>query len=228
MQRLPGCATVALTAVVALALPCARVQATESRNDLLTGATESPDPQGLRLQVRAILGILVGAEAELTVQDRLRLRASERVTVWGGTDPHDNNLTDAAAYVRLLGPARNALWARAGYQYQRLHVACWGGEPAFDDRAHTVDFGLAYRYESAKGHLIEAELGKEFLRRKQSKACNDSWIGAEGDGFRYSVLGQFAVTPRLGLFARLGLRTADHLLEIKVLPEVDLGLAFRF
>ena len=47
-------------------------------------------------------------------------------------------------------------------------------------------------------------------------------------GVRATLAGQYSFTPAFGLYARVGLRTAQHIPELGFLPEAWLGLAFEF
>jgi hypothetical protein len=112
---------------------------------------------------------------------------------------------------------------RVGYQY---HVTSNGCR---DDRAHTIDVGAEFRGRSERGHLVQVELGPELLGRQGGGyVCGDSAIGGGGLGARFSALGQLAVWRHVGLFGRVGLRTAPHLMEIGILPVGDVGIAVEF
>src|SRR4051794_54430 len=110
------------------------------------------------------LGLIFGAArldaAASLLQHRLRL---EMGLIWL---PVRAVWLEPSASVRVLGPAHNALWVRAGYQLQHFALDCFdiNGDRIIDD-AHTVDASLAYRYRSASGHGFLIEAGKEWLWR---------------------------------------------------------------
>jgi hypothetical protein len=129
---------------------------------------------------------------------------------------------EPALYLRLLGPADDALWVRGGYQFQHATEECPG---RLTDDAHALDAGVAYRRRWPGGHVFAGEVGVEWLRRGATLGCRDSVVDAESVGGRVAVLGQWAFRPPVGLFLRAELRTADHLFEIHVLPELFVGLS---
>jgi hypothetical protein len=128
---------------------------------------------------------------------------------------------EAAALVRVLGSAANGLWVRGGFMYHRIPLDC------LTDQATAWDAGLAYRVRFAEGSLIAAETGVEHVSRPTGISCNDSVLDAQSNGVRVNVAGQYALTRRLGLLARIGVRTGQHVMEIGVLPEFWIGLAYE-
>jgi len=176
-----------------------------------------------KLELRAFGGIALGAGAAGSILDhRLRLELSEG-WVPGKANGH---YTEGAVLARIAGTPSNALWVRAGFQRIAMTLSCYDRSNV-DDDARAFDVGAAYRHRSPAGHLFVAELGAESLRRDQALGCSDSAVDARSTGVRVGVLGQLALGHSIGLFGRLGLRTADHLLEISILPELFGGIAFE-
>jgi hypothetical protein len=161
-------------------------------------------------------GFGAGAEAAGSLFDhRLRLDGSVR-GLWGGV------LGEGAAMVRLVGSPANALWLRGGYMFQGFNYSC-----SIVDRATAGDVGVAYRKRWAGGSLFAAEGGVEYLTRPTGLYCNDSLLSGGGAGLRVSVGGQYALTRGIGIYGRVGMRTGPHVMEIGVLPEAWLGIAFE-
>src|SRR5262249_55842973 len=113
------------------------------------------------------------------------------------------------------------VWLRGGFLYQSGQVC------GTADAARAWDAGLAYRKRWAGGSLFAAEGGVETVTRATGIVCNDSVLGRDSSGFRISVGGQYALTRGLGLYGRMGVRTGQHVLEIGLLPELWVGVAFE-
>jgi hypothetical protein len=169
------------------------------------------------LRVLAGLGVAVEGAASL-VDHRLRVEAGAQGFFADGI------WLDGAALLRLVGAPRSALWLRGGVGFQHVKSFCVGGSP---DDAGSLDVGLAYRHRFAAGHLLAAEAGVEGVSRGHAHVCGDSVLEASSVGPRFGLSGQWALSPSLAVFARAGLRMADHLYEIHVLPEAFAGLAFE-
>lgn len=164
-------------------------------------------------------GILTGLRV-----DGARAFADHRVlvelgAVWG---PTLNVLVEPSVSLRLLGPPNIALWVRAGYLWQHLSFTCH--EIKVDD-AQAVDISAALRLRLF-GWLMAAEVGWEGLHRKGYVYCSDGGLEGDSTGIRAMVLSQWNIGRQLGVFVRGGLRTADHLPEIHMLPELHLGLSY--
>jgi hypothetical protein len=171
-------------------------------------------------ELRIVVGLGVGPEAAKSMFDH-RLRLDAGLHAWMGA------IGEAAALVRLLGPAHNALWLRGGFMYQRIGVDCLTTPTHWTDTATAWDAGLAYRLRFAGGSLFAAETGFERLSRDRGIYCNDSVLDAQSRGMRFAFTGQYAVTPHLGIHARIGLRTAEHIMELGPLPELWIGVAYE-
>jgi hypothetical protein len=183
---------------------------------LLTEATAATPPMAeVRLGVMPLSAARLDGAASLAEH---RLRA-ELAATWA---PTRELWLEPALYLRLLGPADSALWLRAGYQFQHASEECPG---RVTDDAHALDAGVAYRRRWPAGHVFAGEAGVERLSRHAPLVCRDSVVDGQSVGGRVAVLGQWAFRPPLGLFLRAALRTADHLPEIHVLPELFAGLS---
>jgi hypothetical protein len=185
---------------------------------------EAPEPVSVpHAELRAFGGTVVGAGLAGSFFDhRVRLELSDG-WIPGKTNGHD---TEAAAMVRVAGTSAKGVWVRGGFQRIARTWTCYD-RPNQDDEAMAFDVGGAYRARSRSGHLFVAELGWETLRRDQRISCNDSGVDARSGGVRFGVLGQLSLGGGVGVFGRVGVRTADHILEIGVLPELFGGLAFE-
>lgn len=193
----------------------------EAAVPLSAGSTEAP--AGIpRIEARGFFGLLPGGEIDALAFDGLRLEVGQRLPMFIFGKPA-MYVTDVAAHVQLLGSAHHGLWLRAGYQYHVVSYTCR------NDRSHILDVGAEFRGRSQGGHLLQIELGPETLRREGGHyVCQDSGVPGSGFGARFSALGQLALGQHVGLFARVGLRTAPHLLEIRFLPQADVGIAVVF
>jgi hypothetical protein len=165
-------------------------------------------------ELRLVAGLGVGPEVARSLFDH-RLRIDAGIHAWKGV------FGEAAALVRVLGSAANGLWVRGGFMYQRIPLDC------LTDQATAWDAGLAYRVRFAEGSLIAAETGVEHVSRPTGIYCNDSVLPAQSNGVRVNVGGQYALTRRLGLLGRIGVRTGQHVIEIGFLPEFWIGLAYE-
>lgn len=172
-------------------------------------------------ELRLLAGTGVAAEGAGSLLDhRLRLELAARGVPSSG-------LAEGAVLVRLVGDPAHALWARAGVLQQRFRYTCWDrGGVDIVDNATSLDGGLSYRRRWESGALLVAEAGVETLSRV-GLYCNDSVLPSSSTGVRASLAGQLPITSRLGFYGRFGFRSAAHLKEIGLLPELFLGLAFE-
>jgi hypothetical protein len=133
-------------------------------------------------------------------------------------------LTDASLSVRLLGTAAKALAVRAGYLHGRVHYV-----DASPDISHGFDLGVRLSGRSPAGHSVAAELGlEEVFRQSYFYCCDSAGLAASSFGVRVMLAGEVALARHLSLFARLGVRTAAHILEIRILPLAMAGMAVNF
>jgi len=205
-RRRAGLSAVLLVALAAAGAPTpAHAQtAEEARPPIPVPTTE----------LRLVAGLGFGPEVAKSMFDH-RVRLDVGIHAWKGVNG------EAAALVRVLGSAANGLWARGGFMYQRIPLDC------LTDQATAWDAGLAYRARFAEGSLIAAEAGVEHVSRPTGIYCNDSVLDAQSNGVRVNVAGQYALTRRLGLLGRIGVRTGQHVMEIGFLPEFWIGLAYE-
>ena len=83
--------------------------------------------------------------------------------------------------------------------------------------------------ESARGSTLEGQFGIEaVLREEEVICCDDAALRTSSFGMRIALRGELALSDAWALTAQAGLRTADHLLEIKVLPTFAVGARVRF
>jgi hypothetical protein len=175
-------------------------------------AAEIPVP---RAEFRLLGGL--GLDGELAVSAlQHRLRAEAGLRGWSGLI-----IGEAALLARVVGSPANALWVRGGFMTQSIDYSC-----NMTDHATAWDGGIAYRKRWAGGSLFAAETGVEFVSRDHGFFCNDSVVSGSSGGLRVSLAGQLAITHGFGLYARMGVRTGDHLTEIHFLPELLAGIAF--
>ena len=143
--------------------------------------------------------------------------APQHEFIWGG----------AAVVLPTLTWERRFVGVRAGYQLEHMGQAepYWRGSRF----ANTPYAGAVVHLESTRGSTFEGGLGVELvLRDEAAVCCDDAALRTLTVGAWFSARGELALTRRLALFGQLGLRTADHLLEIKVMPQLLGGLRLRF
>jgi hypothetical protein len=66
------------------------------------------------------------------------------------------------------------------------------------------------------------------LRAKEIICCDDAALPTSSFGVRIALRGELALSDAWALVAQAGLRTADHILEIKFLPTLAVGARVRF
>lgn len=178
--------------------------------------------RGEEIDLRAFGGIGVGLGAQAwTPGARLRVDADTATYFFTGFDWAGVGV--AAPFARR-GPS--FLGARAGYQveYNGYSNPAWSGSRW----AQAPDVGLVGHLEAAGGSAFEVQAGVEALfRGEQVTCCDAAALATESAGLRVLLRGDLALTSALALYAEAGLRTADHLLEIKVLPTLWGGVRVR-
>ena len=170
-------------------------------------------PPNTELRLLAGTGATFEA-AQALLNHRLRVEAGVHAFIRGGW-------AEGALLARVLGSPSNALLLRAGLMAQRFPATTCGS-----DVATGVDLGLSYRHRWPGRSLLAIEMGGETLSRN-GRFCGDSLFLARSNGVRAALAGQFSFTPSLGVYARIGVRTANHIPELALLPEAWLGLAFE-
>jgi hypothetical protein len=187
---------------------------------MLAGAAGAARAQTVNLRAFAGLGSGLGAEA-WTPGEHVRIDA-EAATAF----PEAFDLGGLGVAIPLRARGRSFFGARAGYQveYLGLDGANWRGSRW----AQGPDVGFVGHLEAAGGSAFEAQAGVEALFRQQATVCcDDAALRTDTTGFRLLLRGDLALTSTFALYAEAGLRTADHLLEIKVLPTLWGGVRVR-
>jgi hypothetical protein len=131
-----------------------------------------------------------------------------------------------AVIVPVAGKARSFLGLRAGDTLE--YTATQDGWVSGSRFAHALDAGVVGHLESAGGSTLEGQFGAEaVLRGQEVICCDDAALPTSSFGVRLALRGELALSDAWALIAQAGLRTADHLLEIKVLPTFAVGLRVR-
>jgi hypothetical protein len=132
------------------------------------------------------------------------------------------SLSELSAAVRTQ---RTGPWIgfRLGYQ---LAVFDYTGDRR--DVSHAIDLALMLGATSTRGHSIALELGEEEVMRSATFGSGDTHLQASGLAPRICLHAEAAMTRRIALFARLGARLGDHVLELIILPLVMAGVAVKF
>lgn len=94
--------------------------------------------------------------------------------------------------------------------------------------AQAPDAGVVGHLASARGSTLEGQLGVDAVFRQQAViCCDDAALRTSSFGVRVALRGELAVSEAWALVGEASLRTADHLLEIKVLPVLAVGVRVR-
>lgn len=173
--------------------------------------------------VRAFAGLGSGLGADLWAGERVRADLDLGTLTFGPV-----YWASAGLVGRLSGTQRKFLGVRAGYELELEEEngnGTWNGSRS----AHAVDVGLVARAETARGSAVEWQMGaEEVFRATAAVCCDHAALATRSLGLRASVLGELALSDATALFARAGLRTADHVLEIKWMPTASVGVRYRF
>ena len=154
---------------------------------------------------------------------RLRLEASVQSTF----PPVRFALADVALVIPLTGDRRSFSGIRAGYQLQ--YVDDSGATFQGSRISHAPDVGYVFHVELADGTTIQADLGVEAVYRASAVYCCDhAPLATTSYGIRAALMAELGITSTWGLYGHFGVRTADHLLEVKILPTLAAGLRARF
>jgi hypothetical protein len=190
----------------------------------LVPVARAQDSAAPTVDIRAFGGVGSGLATERWLADRhVRLEADAGVlTPWSGTF----SWAGAAAVFPVARGPRHFWGLRAGYELEH------NGEDAADWRgsryAHAPDASAVVHVESAEGSSLEGQLGVEGVFRAQAAVCCDhAALATTSFGVRAAVRGELALSPAWALFGEAGLRTADHVLEIKMLPTLAAGIRVR-
>jgi hypothetical protein len=201
----------ALGAVVAAAVPgAARAESVPPDEPLSAVAARAFVGAGSGIGVNAWLPgrrVRVDLDAETYVPSQFD---------WGGV----------AVIVPVAGRARGFFGLRAGdtLEYTATQAGWVGGSRL----AQAPDAGVVAHFESAAGSMLEGQLGVEaVLRQEATLCCDDAALPTSSIGVRLALRAELAVSDAWALVGEAGLRTADHLLEIKVLPTFAVGVRVR-
>ncbi len=187
---------------------------------VLAGATRAAGAQTVDVRAFAGLGSGVGVEGWLP---------GERVRIDGGAQAYfaeGFEFGGVGVAVPFTGTARRFFGGRAGYQIEYLGMddAGWRGSRY----AQVPDVGLVVHLESAGGSAFEAQGGFETVfRQTAAVCCDDAALQTTSPGLRLMVRGDLALSRAWALFAEAGLRTGDHVLELKMLPTLAAGVRVR-
>ncbi len=169
------------------------------------------------------VGLGSGVGADVWAGDRLRADVELGTLTFGPV-----YWGSAGLVGRVVGTQRTFLGVRAGYQLELEEEkgdGTWSGSRS----AQAFDAGLVARAQTARGSAVEAQIGaEEVFRASAAVCCDDAPLATRSLGLRASLLGELALSNELALFARAGVRTADHVLELKWLPTASVGVRYRF
>jgi hypothetical protein len=211
--------TAAVTAVLLLTAFTAQASELAGKGAPTLGATRDDAPTNLR----AFAGVGNGLGGDGWLARRLRLEASVQSTF----PPVRFALGDVALVVPLTGDRHTFSGLRAGYQLQYID-----GRGAYFQGSrisHAPDIGYVFHFESDTGSAFQVDVGVEAVYRAEAVICCDhAPLAKTSTGVRVALMGELAMTPAWALYGHLGVRTADHLLEVKVLPTLSAGLRARF
>ena len=175
-----------------------------------------------QVDLRAFGGVGLGLGAQVwTPGSRARIDADTATYFFTGFD-----WGGVGVAVPLARSGPSFFGARAGYQieYDGFSNPTWTGSRW----AQAPDVGLVGHLEAAGGSAFEAQAGVEALFRQQEvTCCDDAGLPTRSTGLRLLLRGDLALSSALALYAEAGLRTAAHLLEIRVLPTLWAGVRVR-
>ena len=174
------------------------------------------------VDVRAFAGFGSGIAVDAWVPGRsLRLDLDAETAVpsefdWGGL----------AIIVPLTRTARSFFGLRAGDTLE--YIAYRGGYFSGTRWAQAPDAGVVAHLETAGGSVLEGQFGAEAVLRALPTLYQDSrTLTTSSFGVRLALRGELALSDAWALVAQAGLRTADQVLEIKVLPTFAAGVRVR-
>ncbi len=209
-------ALVAVAGIIGVPRP-ARAEGVPSAESV---APEAP-PAAVDLRAFAGLGSGIAVDAWLPGRS-LRIDVDAETAVpsefsWGGV----------AVIVPVARRGRSFFGLRAGdtLEYTATQVGWRSGSRI----AHAPDASVVGHLESAGGSTLEGQFGVEAVLRDEAVYCCDSQgLPTSSFGVRLALRGELALSAAWALVAQAGLRTADHILEIKILPTVAVGARVRF
>ena len=174
--------------------------------------------------MRAFVGLGSGIAVDAWLPGRrLRVDLDAETAV-----PSQFSFGGLAVIVPVAGRARSFVGLRAGdtLEYTATKDRVGQREPASRTRPM---LGVVGHLESAGGSTLEGQFGVEaVLREEEVLCCDDAALPTSSFGVRLALRGELALSDAWALVAQAGLRTADHLLEIRVLPTFAVGVRVRF
>jgi hypothetical protein len=180
---------------------------------------EAPPPI---VDVRALVGLGSGIAVDAWLPGRsMRVDLDARTAVpsqfdWGGL----------AVIIPVAGTSRSFFGLRAGDTLE--YTATQSGWVSGSRLAQAPDVGAVVHLESAAGSTFEAQLGGEVvLRAEEIICCDNGALRTSSFGVRVALRGELALSEAWALVGEASLRTADHLLEIGVLPTLAVGVRVR-
>jgi hypothetical protein len=184
----------------------------------------SPDAPPAAFDLRAFAGFGSGIAVDAWLPGR-----SLRVDLEAGTvAPSQFDWGGLAVIVPVAGKARSFFGLRAGDTLEYTATKVEDGWVSGSRLAHALDAGLVSHLESARGSTLEGQFGVEaVLRGEATVCCDDAALPTSSFGVRLALRGELALSDAWALIAQAGLRTADQVLEIKVLPTFALGVRVR-
>ena len=208
-------ALVALAGVVIVPHP-ARAESVASAESV------PPEAQPPSVDLRAFIGLGSGIAVDGWLPGR-----SVRVDLDAETAvPSEFSFGGLAVIVPVARSKRSFFGLRAGDTLE--YTATRDGWVSGSQFAHALDAGVVGHLESARGSTLEGQFGPEaVLRGKEVICCDDAALRTSSFGIRLALRGELALFDRWALTAQAGLRTADHVLEIKVLPTFAVGVRVR-
>ena len=208
-------ALVALAGVVGLS-HAARAESVPSAESVTREASPAT------VDLRAFVGLGSGIDVDAWLPGRsLRVDLDAETAV-----PSQFSFGGLAVIVPVAGKARSFFGLRAGDTLE--YTATQAGWVSGSRFAHAPDAGLVGHLESAGGSTLEGQFGAEaVLREKEVICCDHAVLPTSSFGVRLALRGELALSNAWALMAQAGLRTADHLLEIKVLPTFAVGIRVR-
>jgi hypothetical protein len=181
-----------------------------------------PEVPPASIDVRAVAGFGAGIGVDAWPLGRgLRFDLDVQTAV-----PNEDSWGGLAVVFPIARSARSFFGLRAGDTVEYMPTrAGWVSGSQF---AQAPDASMVGHLESARGSTLEGQLGVEaVLREKAVICCDDAALRTSSFGVRVALRGELAVSEAWALVAEAGLRTADHLLEIKVLPTLAAGVRVR-
>jgi len=174
------------------------------------------------VDVRAFAGFGSGVAVDAWLPGR-----SLRVDLDAGTGvPSELDWGGLAVVVPVAGKGRSFFGLRGGETLE--YTGTRDGWVSGSRFAHAPDAGVVGHLESARGSTLEGQLGVEAVLREQAIiCCDDAALPTSSVGVRIALRGELALSDAWALIAQAGLRTADHLLEINVLPTLAVGVRVR-